>query len=653
MLRASQQKLDAFFTASPAGLAIVDDQLRYIKINEALARINGSTVEKHLGRTAQQVVPELAPTIEPMFKKVLAEGDSYLNVEVNGETPGNSGVLRQWMVSYFPMRALDGSIEAVGVVVIETTDRKRAVEALGQSEALMSKAQEIASIGSFDWDMARDRIVWSDEMYRIFGISRDDFGGAIGDVMELIHPDHHDRIQNGIEQALKDGTPYGVDYGTQHGLEYRIVRPDGTTRTVFARAEIIDGKVGAAPRFIGFVQDVTERKRVEEEKNAFEAELRHAQKMDAVGQLASGVAHEFNNLLVGIRGNAELLVNTVSDVLSEQSYSALKDIERAGTRAHDLTDQLLSFARKNNPNVMVFDVNQTMTDSRTTLAKLIGSGITLNTVASTEPAFVLADAAEMAQVIMNLVLNARDAMPDGGTITIQSRVVTLDDRDTPEECQAGQFVELSVSDDGCGMPPEICERIFEPFFTTKEVGRGTGLGLSVAYSDISSHGGFINVDSREGVGTVISVFLPQAEEPAVETSVETQDSPTDSVVCDETILVCDDDEIVLRSVETLLTSQGYSVIAVECAADALAAAESHVGKVALLLTDLTMPGMNGIELGREMVRRYSDMKVLILSGYAADHSATNDEFTFIRKGRSICDVLQQVRRILDEDNSRS
>ena len=516
----------------------------------------------------------------------------------------------------------------------------QAADALRRNEAVLSKAQEIAHVGSFRWDMSRDQILWSDEMLRIHGIRREDFGGSIEDVLPLIHPDDRRTIQEEIGQASNDGLNNGLD----DGLEYRIIRPDGSIRTVFAQAIFLEQ---TRDQMMGVVQDITDRKRAEEEKRSTELELHHAQKMDAVGQLASGVAHEFNNLLVGIRGNAELLTDTSSDVLSEQSHTLLRDIERAGARAHSLANQLLSFARKKTPNVAPFDVNQVVTDNTNFVAKLIGSGTTINTVLSTSPTIVCADDNEIAQALFNLMLNARDSMPDGGTITTRTRVVTLGDRDVPKKCNAGPFVELSVSDNGCGMSPETSQRIFEPFFTTKEVGEGVGLGLAVVYSDISKHGGFVRVDSQEGIGTTISVFLPHLPNSAVEAAVEVLRPTSGSVVDGETILLCDDEDIVRSSVSALLKTAGYSVIAVENAADALAAAESHGRTISLLLTDVTMPGMNGIELGRVMNERHPDMKTLYSSGYSADHLAMDDDIEVLLKGGPNDELLRRVRNLLD------
>ncbi|MEO2016148.1 MAG: response regulator [Fuerstiella sp.] len=513
-------------------------------------------------------------------------------------------------------------------------------------EALLAKAQAIAHVGSFEWNVTRDEIIWSDEIFQIFGISRDDFGGSIEDVMRLIHPDDRDGIKAGIAEAMNQGM--------DTGLEYRIVRPDGSLRTVYAQAEFQKEAEETNRIMVGFVQDITERKQAEDEKRSIEAELRQAQKMDAIGQLASGVAHEFNNLLTVIRGNAELLTNTSGNLLSEQSRGLLSDIERAGSRASALTKQLLSFAReKHGRNVTVFDVRHVVTASKAMLNRLIGSGISLSGIVPSDPALVSADQGEIEQVILNLVLNARDAMPRGGKIIVRTRIVALDDVDVPEGCAAGDFVQLSVTDDGCGMSPETSERIFEPFFTTKDVGKGTGLGLSVVYSDISRSGGFVAVNSTEGVGTVVSVFLPQAPELVVEPPTSPCSILTESLRGDEVILVCDDDDFVRSAMEAILQSVGYAVVAVESAADALAAAESHDQKISLLLTDVTMPGMNGIELRAKIMKRHPDMKVLISSGNAPDGIESGIDFEFLLKGGPPNAVLQRIRQLLDEDKPSS
>ena len=399
------------------------------------------------------------------------------------------------------------------------------------------------------------------------------------------------------------------------------------------------------------IADIAERKDVEADRNKLERELHHAQKMNAVGQLASGIAHEFNNLLFGIRGNAELLLHKSADRLTERDHSKLSAIVQAGDRAHTLTKQLLSFARKRNSNTTVFDVNQQLAEGRRMFEKPIGSRIALKIAASADPAIISADEAEIGQVILNLVLNARDAIPDKGTITIQTRIVTLRDDDVPQDRTTGQYVILSVADDGTGMSPETRERIFEPFFTTKDVGEGTGLGLSVVHADIAKNGGFTTVDSNKGTGTVISIFLPRAAVALPQEPAEDLDASQVLIGGNETILVCDDDDLVLNALKALLEQAGYAVIATESAADALAAAELHSQKIDLLLTDVTMPGMDGVELGRQIHLRHPTMRILYLSGYSAHHVGGCNAADMLMKGTPIGEFLQRIRDELDSENS--
>jgi len=374
--------------------------------------------------------------------------------------------------------------------------------------------------------------------------------------------------------------------------------------------------------------------------------------MDAIGQLAAGVAHEFNNILVGIRGNEELLLRTSTDLLPDNMKRPLRDIERSGERAYELTQQLLSFARIESHHAVVFDINRVVSDSNRVLQRLIGSHITVKIQLSADPAIVKADEAEIERALMNLVINARDAMPDGGTLTIRTRIATVEKDGVPERCKAGHFVHLSVHDDGCGMSPENVERIFEPFFTTKSVGKGTGLGLSTLYSDIVNSGGFVSVESSEGKGTVISLYLPQSQESVAAVSAEAERPSSYAVGGGETILICDDEEIVLSSVSALLESVGYTVITTKTAKEALLAAENRAGDISLLFTDVTMPEMGGLALGNEIHQRHPHIKIIYSSGYAAAHIATHGlghHIDFFQKGQAYGKLLECIRKVLDKE----
>ena len=337
---------------------------------------------------------------------------------------------------------------------------------------------------------------------------------------------------------------------------------------------------------------------------------------------------------------------------SDEVRKPLKDIERSAVRAYEITQQLLSFARKKNHHVTVFDVNRVVADSKLMLQRLIGTQITLKTQLADDQAFVRADQSEVEQALMNLVINARDAMPHGGELIIRTGIERLEKDRVPQHCKAGRFVQLSVADEGCGMSPEIVERIFEPFFTTKLVGEGTGLGLSTVYSDIANSDGFVSVESHEGTGTVINIYLPISQQPTIEVIAEKESPSTAESRGGETILVCDDEEIVLSSVTALLQSVGYSVIAANSAKEALAAADANAEKIALMVTDLTMPEMNGVELGKEIHRRHPHMKIIYSSGYAADHvgiCAQDDGVEILEKGRSSDEMFRRIRAVLDRD----
>ncbi len=439
--------------------------------------------------------------------------------------------------------------------------------------------------------------------------------------------------------------------GETSSMECEVFDTEGREvwyHTTFVPARDDEGRIEYV---IAASVDITERKRAEEENRVLQNHLRHTQKMDAVGKLATGVAHEFNNMLVGILGNAESLLNQAGEGLPERFTGPLKEIERAGTRAADLTKQLLCFARKKNPHVTQFDVNRVITGSQGVLQRLAGPKIVFKTLLASESLIVRADEADVESALTNLVLNARDAMPNGGLLTVCTDAVILEANEATPGCKPGCYVRLSVIDQGCGMPPEVVERIFEPFFTTKPLGDGTGLGLSTVFADAANVGGFVTVESRVGEGAEIRLHLPRAEE-----SSETADVHAGAVARStggsETILVCDDEDIVLASVTTLLEAFGYAVIATSSPQEAIAAATTHQGPISLLLTDVSMPGMNGIQLSREITRIRPDIGVILTSGYAEDvlqlHAAQDEHFKFVQKPAPGDTLTRAIREILDQ-----
>ncbi len=422
---------------------------------------------------------------------------------------------------------------------------------------------------------------------------------------------------------------------------------DGEKRHVIIRMFVDPNSENWSSTYIALA-DITQRRNDEQENERLQSQLRHAGKLDAIGQLAAGVAHEFNNILAGILGNTELLLTESDPCIPEHFTRPLNDIERAGRRAADLTQQLLSFERKKGPNVSVFDVNRLIADAQGMLQRLVGQHVAIRIELSQHESNVRADEAEIEQAIVNLALNARDAMPAGGTINLQSHHATLETSELPENCEAGDYIILTIEDDGCGMSPETVERIFEPFFSTKPVGKGTGLGLSTVFGDVSKQGGFVSVDSRLDEGTVFRIHLPQSTSTAPPRNSVPERAQNHSKQT-ETLLVCDDD-MALSSAVALLKVHGYSVIAAQSGREAIEKSAAHDGTISLLLTDITMPEMDGRQLASTLALQRPDMKVLFTSGYDDGilKSPADAPLEFLQKPATGDMLARRIRELLDQ-----
>jgi PAS domain S-box-containing protein len=369
---------------------------------------------------------------------------------------------------------------------------------------------------------------------------------------------------------------------------------------------------------VGISRDVTARVQAETALRRAEEQLLHAQKMEAVGQLAGGVAHDFNNVLSVILGYGEILLEELPK--DDPKHADLSVIVDAAQRAAALTRQLLAFSRRRVVEPNVVDLNTTVRGVETMLRRIIGEDIDLRTTLSAEPATVRADASQLEQVIMNLTVNARDAMPEGGTLTIETASVEIHERGSAEHAvlPPGRLVRLRVTDTGVGIDVATQKRIFEPFFTTKEIGRGTGLGLSTVYGIVQQSGGQIALESEPGRGTTFTIHLPLADEPSAETA--QRPSPTRPPAGAGTVLVVEDDDAVRQVTVRILRDQGYTVIDTGRPQDAAALAATQPQGVDLLLVDVVMPGVSGPKLAAELMAVRQGLRVLLMSGYAGRHS---------------------------------
>jgi PAS domain S-box-containing protein len=514
-------------------------------------------------------------------------------------------------------------------------ERIRAQMAEREARAFLEKAQEVAHLGSWSCGFSSDEpLSWSSEIYRIFGVSETQFTGKVRDFFASVHPEDRQRVETLSRAAVERGLPYELDH--------RIVRPDGAVRWVHEKAEIIRDPERRPLRMVGVVQDITERVELEER-------LRQAQKMEAIGQLAGGIAHDFNNILAAMILHLGLL--RANPNLDAQTQESLRELTLGAHRAATLTRQLLLFSRRSVLDVKVVDLNELVSNVLRMLGRLIGEHIILRFDRHDVLPPVKADPGMLEQVLLNLSLNARDAMPNGGSLTISIRPIQVDAERLKGkmDVQPGQFVCLSVADTGCGMEEATLKRLFEPFFTTKEVGKGTGLGLATVDGIIAQHRGWVEVESALGKGTTFRVFLPAT------TARRTQPAPAGGMVAirgRETILLVEDEPSLRRVVGQVLRRLGYQVLEAANGQAAITVWRDHAANIDLLFSDMLMAeGPSGLDLAATLRQEKPNLKVIISSGYnmemtAQDRPGTGD-MIYLQKPYPIEIVSKIVRECLD------
>ena len=499
-------QLDAALGGAPIGFAFYDRDLRYVRVNPALAALTGLPVDSHRGRRIRDLFPALAPTVEPILERVMATGKAVLEVEVEGPTPSSPDRPRSFLASYYPIVANGEGLSGVGVVIVDTTERKHLQE-----------------------------------------------------------------------------------------------------------------------------------------------QLRQAQKMEAVGQLAGGIAHDFNNMLTAIKSFSELLL---ADMPDGSQRGDVMEIRAAADRAAALTRQLLAFSRRQLLQPVQLDINQVVRSLEDMLGRLLGEDIDCVWRLDPELDLAIADPSQMEQVLLNLAVNARDAMPKGGRLTIETANVWIDQEyaERVGDVPAGRYVVLAVSDTGIGMDAATRERIFEPFFTTKEPGKGTGLGLSTVYGIIRQSNGHVAVYSEPERGTTFRLYLPRSEalsRRVTPARLVTKPAPTGT----ETVLLVEDDPAVRLVAARILGRQGYRVFEAPTPQEALSIVERHGGAIDLMMTDLVLPQMSGRELAERVQATAPEMRVLFMSGYTDDavirRGLLEPGMAFLGKPFTVEEMARTVRRALD------
>jgi two-component system cell cycle sensor histidine kinase/response regulator CckA len=520
-------------------------------------------------------------------------------------------------------------------------ERERTERALRESEERLRLALMAAEQGLYDLDVQTGDAVVTPEYARMLGYAPDEFTETNERWIERLHPDDRESVAGAYRAYVAGETP-------EYRVEFRQRTKSGDWKWILSIGKIVQyDEAGRPLRMLGTHTDITKRKEAEEEKSRLTAQLLHAQKMESVGRLAGGVAHDFNNMLLVIlactelikmrhRGDARLVPN-------------LEEIERAALRARDLTRQLLAVSRKQIAAPRTLNLSEFLAETRKTLGRLIGEDIDLSVHLGTDLWPVRIDPSQVDQVLMNLVVNARDAMPMGGKLTIETTNVRIDDSYCRQHVgfRAGDYVLLAVSDSGVGMDHETLAHAFEPFFTTKAIGKGTGLGLATVHGIVTQNGGVASVHSEAGHGTTFRIYLPRLQEPgdAAEAAEEAPAARTGG-----TVLLVEDDEAVRRTLAALLDALGFAVLVAAGWREATGLAGRTDVSVDLLLTDVVMPELSGKELYERLRAVRPGLPVLYMSGYTADiivdHGILEDGVHLIQKPFTMDDLARAIRTAL-------
>ncbi|MEP6474529.1 MAG: PAS domain S-box protein [Gemmatimonadota bacterium] len=615
------------------GVFVMDRTGRYLDVNPQACALTGysraelltmGTADTHLAGERQEARDRIdgyaAGVLQPFERRMLRKDGSIILVEANPAVLGDGRTL---------------------TTVRDISDRRKSEEAIRASESRFRELAENVREVFFVMEPETGRALYVNPAYaEVFGHSREHAYATPHAWTEDIHPDDRELV---LDDA---GSPSRLAQFRQ--VVYRILRPDHSVRWIRARVTPINDEAGKILRIVGIAEDISDLRQAE-------TQFLHSQKMEAVGRLAGGVAHDFNNVLTAILGYTEILLDSCAG--NAEQVTDLTEIRTAGMRAAGLTRQLLAFSRQQVLQPMILDISQVARNLDKMLHPLLGDDVSLHLKLANSPGNIRADAGQLEQVIVNLAVNARDAMPGGGQLTIETAGLHLTEGHASGHppMMPGHYVMLAVSDTGVGMDPLIQARIFEPFFTTKELGKGTGLGLSTVYGIVKQSGGFIWVYSEPGLGTTFKLYFPVVDSEA-EPMLPPAEMP-DRLHGTETILLAEDDVQLRRLIGVILGKLGYDVIESDNAESAERLAHQRGGAIDLLLTDVVMPGINGRELARRLIETRPAMRTLFMSGYSdaaiVNHGILEPGLNYLQKPFTASILGLRVRQVLDAVRGRS
>ena len=531
-------------------------------------------------------------------------------------------------------RELEGANQALAT---DNLRRQATERALRESEDRLESAMRGARLHFWDFYIAQDHVSMSPQLLESLGYDADTFAGNVERWRGMVQPEDLARLREAFSTHIAGGRPFVAE-------ECRLLDAHGVHHWFALDGRVVErSDTGMPLRVSGTVRNIEDSKRLE-------AQLLQAQRLEALGRLAGGVAHDFNNLLTAILGHVELLQQGMPE--DDARQEDLREIAQAGERAATLTRQMLAFARRQPVAAKVVDVNTVIGNVERLLVRLMAEDVTLAISSSDTPALVRIDPGQLEQVLMNLAVNARDAMPAGGQLRVSTDVAEIPGvEDAPTTLGAGRYVRMCVSDTGSGIPGDVLPHIFEPFFTTKEVGRGTGLGLATSYGIIAHAGGAISVRTQPGDGSEFMVWLPAlTPDTPVDAARALTRAPAAMAAGDRgTVLIAEDEPQVRALIVSVLQARGYRVLTAASGKDALTVARGHEGPIHLLVSDVVMPGMSGPELAAAIRRERPALPVLLMSGYAdRDGRGVPPDVPLLNKPFSVAEFTQSIRSLLDD-----
>jgi PAS domain S-box-containing protein len=601
--------------------------------NAAAETIFGYTEAEMVGQPIFRLIPEEQHDAECALLEQIRRGKAVEVSEAERITKDGRRIHISFSVS--PIRDPQDRVVGASSIKRDVTERKQAAETLRQSQERLHLALKAARMGTWSWDVTTNTLNWDEGLESLYDLGPGEKITRYEQFMERVHQDDRAFVENSVERALNGAG--GLDY------EFRIVLPNGRVRWLADQGRVVRDQAGTLLYMTGVCVDVTERKHVEER-------LRQAQRMESVGQLAGGIAHEANNMMSVVLGCADYVLQR-SD-LSEPVRQDVEQIWKAAKRTAGVTQQLLAFSRRQVLQPQMLDLNATVRGLEPILNRTLGESSGLRMHLSPTLGRVRADPGQLEQVLMNLTLNARDAMQDGGRLTIETMNVVLDPRYVAakpvETLKPGEYAALIVTDTGHGMDRETLGRIFEPFFTTKDVGQGTGLGLSTVYGIVKQSGGFIWAYSEPGLGTTFKVYFP-----LVASLDEVTDAPGAPLPanCDEVVLIAEDEPMVRGIMARTLRESGYGVLEAADGREALEILEARGEEVSLIVADVVMPGLGGREMAARLAERWPRVPVLFTSGYTGldvvRRGLLEEGREFIQKPLAPEELIRRVRQMVD------